>query len=163
MAVRRLGSSRMPSRSSTGGSAAAAEGAHPGHQLAQVERLRQVVVGAEVEPLDPVGDRTGGRQHQHPGTGVAGHDLPAHFVAGHARQVAVQDDHVVAGDRQVFQRVGTVQNDVDRQPRPAQPRPDRPGQHREVLDDQHPHLAPPSSRRPPPACQAAGVAAVTPG
>ena len=44
-----------------------AQGPDPGHQPGEVERLGQVVVGAQAQPLDPVGDRTAGGQHQYPG------------------------------------------------------------------------------------------------
>ena len=47
----------------------------PGHQLAERERLAQVVVGAQGQSVDPVVDRARGGQHQDPGRGgLAGQD-----------------------------------------------------------------------------------------
>ncbi len=47
---------------------------HAGQQLAQRERLHEVVVGAVVEPGDAVLDTAPRREHQHPGqpTGIGG-------------------------------------------------------------------------------------------
>ena len=67
--------------------------------------------------------------------------LPADLVAVHAGQVPVKHDHVVPGDGQVLERVVAVQGDVDRHPLPAQPGPDRPGEHLEILRDQHSHAS----------------------
>ena len=72
----------------------------------------------------------------------AGRDPAAHLVAVHAGQVPVEHDHVVTGDREMLERVVAVQHDVDRHALAAQPGADGPGQHLEVLDDQHPHEAP---------------------
>ena len=69
----------------------------------------------------------------------AGDDLPADVVAVDAGQVPVEHDDVVAGDGEVLERVGAVQDDVDGHALAAQPGPDRPGQDLEVLDDKHPH------------------------
>ena len=48
----------------------ALEGADPGEQLAEVERLHEVVVGARVEAVDPVRRRVAGGQHQDRGRPV---------------------------------------------------------------------------------------------
>ena len=71
-----------------------------------------------------------------------GDDPPAHLVAVHAGQVAVEDHHVVAGDGQPLQRVVAVEDHVDGHALAAQPGADGAGQDLEVLDDQHPHAAP---------------------
>jgi hypothetical protein len=54
-------------------------------------------------------------------------------------QVPVQRHDVVAGGGQVIERVVPVKDHVDGHALPAQPGPDRGGQHLEVFDDQHPH------------------------
>lgn len=51
---RRVGGSTAPTQ----------DGAQPGAQFAQVERLAHIVVGAEFEPDHPVHDLVGGGQHQ---------------------------------------------------------------------------------------------------
>ena len=72
-----------------------AERVHSRDQLGERERLGQVVVGAETEAVDPVADARRGRQHDHPSGAARRDDLPAHVVAVHHRQVAVQDHDVV--------------------------------------------------------------------
>ena len=60
---RAVSSSRSPTASTGGGRAGVApqQRAHPGQQLGEGERLHQVVVGAVVEPGDPVVERCRGR------------------------------------------------------------------------------------------------------
>ena len=71
-----------------------------GHQLGEVERLGQVVVGAAGQPVDLVGQRCRWRSASAPGSSTPEATISrAQLVAGHARQVAVEHDHVVAGDR----------------------------------------------------------------
>ena len=70
---------------------------------------------------------------------MLGDERPADIVAVYARQVPVQHDDVVAGDGKMFERVGPVEGDVDRQTLSAQSGPDRRGQD---LDDlQRPALS----------------------
>ena len=65
----------------------------------------------------------------------------------HAGQVPVEHHDVVAGRRQVLERVGAVEDHVDRHALAAQPGPDRAGQDLEVLDDQHSHASTMPGRR----------------
>jgi hypothetical protein len=58
-----------------------------------------------------------------------------------ARKVAVENDDVVAGNGKVEERVVALERDVDCHPFAAQAGRDRPGQHFEVLNDQHLHRA----------------------
>jgi hypothetical protein len=108
---------------------------------AERERLGHVVVGAEGQPLDPVGDGAAGGEHEHPGQRALGGKLAAQLVAGHAGQVAVEHDHVVAGDRGLLVPVHPVVRDVDRHALAAQPPGHRVGQSGLVLHHQHPHAS----------------------
>ena len=77
---------------------------HPRHQLLERKGLDQVVVGARGQALHPGGHLGGGGQHQHPHVRPGRHHRPAHVVAVHHRQVAVQHQHVVVVDAQPLQR-----------------------------------------------------------
>ena len=63
--------------------------------------------------------------------------MAADIVAVDAGQIPVQDDHVVAGDREAHEGVGAVEYDIHRHALAAQPGSDRAGQDLEVLDHQH--------------------------
>ncbi len=83
-----------PDRAAGGGGAPPQQRAHAGQQLAHRERLGDVVVGAEVEPQDPVHLGAPRRQDQHRGV-VAGPPQPAEqLVAVEAREHDVEDDQV---------------------------------------------------------------------
>jgi hypothetical protein len=71
------------------------ERAQARQQLGERERLGQVVVGAGVEPRDPVGHRVARRKHEDgaPSTGLA--QPPADLEAVDVWQHQVQDDRVV--------------------------------------------------------------------
>jgi hypothetical protein len=120
---------------------AAQQGPHPRLELVEVERLDQVVVGALVQPEDPVAGGVAGGQHQHPGrlAGVVGPDAPDHLDAVEAGQVQVQADHVVVVDAHLVDRLLAVVGDVDGVALPTQAARDRVGQVGLILDDQHPH------------------------
>ena len=60
---------------------AAGERADPRDELGERERLRQVVVGAEAEPVDAVLDRARGGQHQHARPAPAADERAADVVA----------------------------------------------------------------------------------
>ena len=116
------------------------ERADPRDQLGEPERLGQVVVGADRQPLDEVLECPRRGQHQDPGLRPLAADRAAHVVAVEARQVAVEHEHVVADDPRLDQRVGSVRREVDGHPLPPQPARDRIGQPPFVLCDQHAHL-----------------------
>ena len=61
-----------------GDTAAPQQGAHPGEELVERERLDEVVVGAGVEPGDAVGDLVASGQHQHRRVIAAVAQDPAH-------------------------------------------------------------------------------------
>ena len=61
----------------------------PGHQLGQVERLDQVVVGARVQPADPVLHIIEGGQHEDGSPAAA----DAQLIAD-GKPVGVREHHV---------------------------------------------------------------------
>ena len=118
---------------------AAAERPDPGQELTEGERLGQVVIGPEVEAVDPVVHRGGGRQHQDPGRGRARHQARAHRVAVHPGQVAVQHDDVIRGERGDLHGRLAVVGDVDRHALVPQALRDPVGQHLLIFHHQHSH------------------------
>ena len=103
-------SSRSAKRSvPAAGVAAAQQRAQPGLQLAQGERLDQVVVGARVEPGDAVVDRVARREHEDGGA-VAGRAQPAaHLEPVDARHRHVEHDRVdVVADEVVERRAAVL-------------------------------------------------------
>ena len=76
---------------------AAQQRANAGEQLFERERLRQVVVGAGVEPFHPVLDLGARGQHQHRQPAPLAPQGAADLEAVHARHEHVQDDRVRLG------------------------------------------------------------------
>jgi hypothetical protein len=118
---------------------APAQGPDAGHQFGEIERLRQVIIGAQPEALDPVPNRPGRGQHQHPALGSARGKDPADVIAVRAGQVPVQHHHVIAVDRCVIEGCVAVQGHVDGHALAAQPGGHRPGQELVILGYQHSH------------------------
>ena len=82
----------------------------PGDELGEDEWLAEVVVCAELQPVNPVLDLGGGGEHEDPGAGAG--EGPTHLVTVHDRQVAVEHDDVICrlrgrleGGRAVVHRV----------------------------------------------------------
>lgn len=123
---------------------AAIERGHPGDQLGERERLREVVISPQKQTVDAILDRAGRRQHEHPG-GVAGAVQAAtQLVAMQARKVSVQDDDVVGRRRRLLEPAQPITGDVHRPAPVAKALGDRVGQVDLVLHDQQPHDEPAS-------------------
>ena len=110
---------------------------HARDELGEHERLAEVVVRAQLQPVDPVLDLGGGGEHEDPRAGAG--ERPAHLVTMHDRQVAVEHDHVIRRPRGGLQRRRAVVDGVHGHPRLTQPLSDPAGKRRMVLDHQHPH------------------------
>ena len=108
-------------------------------ELGEGERLAQVVVGAEGEALDALGDGGRGGEHEDPRRALLADEPAADVVAVDDRQVAVEHDGVVVDDRGAAQRRRAVERDVDRAAGLAQAARQRVGEQRLVLGDQHAH------------------------
>jgi hypothetical protein len=76
------------------GRAATVQGAQPSFELIEVERLGQVVVGAAVEPDDPVADRAARSQDQHRRRQAAAAGLFQHLQSIHAGERQVQQHDI---------------------------------------------------------------------
>jgi hypothetical protein len=84
------------------------------HELLQLERLGEVIVGAELEPRGLVVEPVGGREHQDRHAAAGGDDAPGDLVAGRAGDVAVEHRDVVGVHAQQLQRAVAVAGDVGR-------------------------------------------------
>ena len=120
------------------------QGAYARHQLGKRERLSEVVVGAELQTVDPLLDLGSGREHQDARSGAG--QRAAHLVTVDDGEVPVEHDHVVrrAGGR--LGGGGSVEHRIRGDPCLLQPLSDPAGQRHVVLDHQHSH--PHSMRRP---------------
>ena len=112
---------------------------HPGDELADAERLGQVVVGAALETDDGVGLLAAGGQHQHRGVdvGPAAPQRLAHGDAVHAGQHQVEHHQVEAGRGQPGEGLAAVAHVHRLQPFEAEVQPDQLTDVRVVLDDQN--------------------------
>ena len=87
--------------------------AHARHQLAQGERLDEVVVRAGVQAGDAVVDLLARGEHQHRRAVAALAHTPAHFQAVEHRHRDVEDDRVVGALAEALQRVAAVAGERD--------------------------------------------------
>ena len=119
--------------------APAVECSEPEHELSELERLGEVVVGAELEPGGLVVEPVGRGEHEDRHAAAGGDDAFGDLVAGGAGDVAVEDGDVVGVDAQQLQSGVTVTGDVGRDRFQAQPIADGLCHVGLVLDDQHAH------------------------
>ncbi|CDN45284.1 hypothetical protein BN871_HA_00060 [Paenibacillus sp. P22] len=82
---------------------AAQQRAHPREQLLERERLHQIIVRAEIEPLHAVMDIVLGGQHQDRHGAAAFPDAPAYFPAVHLRHHDIKDQQLRIGSEQRLQ------------------------------------------------------------
>ncbi len=105
-----------------------------------MERLWEVVVGAELEPSDAVLGGAGGREHQDHRRVFAGGDELAELIAVDAGEVAVEDDDLVWVDVELRRGFVAVVGDIRGDPLVAEPFGNPVCVAGHVLDDQDPHL-----------------------
>ena len=102
-------SSSKVERFGVGGARAAPEQcAQPRLQLAHVERLDEVVVGAGVQAVDPVADRVARGEHEDRHAVAGRAQPPRHLEAVDVRQADVEHHGVRRGRRHLGQRVLAV-------------------------------------------------------
>ncbi len=82
-------------------------------ELADIERLDQVIVGTEVEALHPFFGRAARRQDQHGRPVLPGPHGAQHVEPIHLRQVQVQDDQIEALGRGDGMRGSAIIHHVD--------------------------------------------------
>src|SRR6266403_774748 len=86
---------------------AAQNRANPGHQLARIEGLAQVVIGPELQAHDPVDVIPARREHQD-GRFVGCSELPQYVEAADARQHHIENQNFKIIGFQLFQSVAAV-------------------------------------------------------
>ena len=87
----------------------------PRDELAEVEGLDEVVVGAHLEAADPVLDVVERGEHEHREPRVAAAQLPADLVAVVTRQQHVEDHRVVVAGGGLVERVVAGVREIDRE------------------------------------------------
>ncbi len=127
--------------------APAVERPQPQDEFAQLERLGEVVVGAELEPGDLVVEPLGRGQHEDGHPAARGDDVPGDLVTRRPGDVAVEDGDVIGVDAQQFQGGVAVTRDVGGDGVQAQTVADGLRQKGFVLDDQHAHAPHATNRR----------------
>ena len=119
--------------------APAVERSEAEHELLELERLREVVVGAELEPCGLVVEAVGSGQDEDRHAAAGGDDASRDLVAGGPGDVPVEDGDVVGVDAQQLQSGVAVTGDVGRDRFQAQAIADGFCHVGLVLDDQHTH------------------------
>jgi hypothetical protein len=129
--------------------AAAEQGADSREQLLERERLRQVVVRAGIEALDPVLDLRPRREHQDGQAAASPADRAADLEAVHARHQDVEDDRVRLGlGLEARQRIAAVLGELDLVPLELERAAQRLAHRPLVVDGEDPHDLPPFTRPP---------------
>src|SRR5207253_1236677 len=80
--------------------APAVERSETEHELSELERLSEVVVGAELEPCGLVVETVGGREHEDRHAAAGGDDAFGDLIAGGSGDVSVEDGDVVGIEAQ---------------------------------------------------------------
>src|SRR5690349_10863740 len=109
------------------------------HELSELERLREVVVGPELESGRLVVETVGSREHEDRQVAAGGDDPPGDLVSGGTGNVAIEDGDVVRVDAQQLQSGVAVGSDVCCDRFQTEAVADGFRQIRLILDDQHAH------------------------
>ena len=93
----------------------AKQGAHSRHELRDVERFREVVVGARIQPPNAIAHQAARREHQDRSVQAEAPHLATHAVAVHVWQHHVKDQRVVGYRADSRQRANAVHRHVGRE------------------------------------------------
>ena len=113
-------------------------GADAGRELAQRERLRQVVDRAGVEAADAILDLPAGGEHDHRQRRLGVVDQLEHLEAAASRQHHVEHDEVDCVPERLVGAGGAVERGVDLEAMRAEPAFQEVDDSRLVLDDEDP-------------------------
>ena len=116
-----------------------AERVDPRDQLREVKRLGQVVIRAQIQPVDAVIGRACRGQHQDPRAARAAGQPRAHIVAVHHWQISIEHDDVIGRQPGLVQSDRAVAGHVHGDSLVSQTRGDGLGHHLVILHDQHAH------------------------
>jgi hypothetical protein len=108
-------------------------------ELSELEGLREVVVGADLEPGDLVVETVGSGEHEDRHAVAGGDYALGNLVAGRSRNVSVEDGDVVGVEAQELEGAVAVTRDVGCDRFQAQAIADGFCHIGLVLNDQHPH------------------------
>ena len=112
---------------------------HPGRELGEVERLREVVVRARVEPTHRVDDLVPGREHEHRRHVALFAHLPAHIGAVTVGKAEIEDHRVVRHGRDRMACIECRGDEVDRVAFLGQPAHDDRAERPVILHHEHTH------------------------
>src|SRR5581483_1881265 len=112
------------------------------HELVERERLREVVVGPEVEAPQLRGQLGTCREDEHREVGPRLAYLGQQAQAVDARQQQVEDDELVRSAERELEPCRPVLGGVDHEPLGLEPQPEEIQDPRLVLDDENPHPRP---------------------
>ena len=93
---------------------APSERPHPSHELGKLKGLRQVIIRAELEPVDFFLGASGSRDHQNRRSLFAQIQEPAHLIAAHPGNIAVEQHDLVVIDVDGGNRITAIGDSVGR-------------------------------------------------
>ncbi|HYX86131.1 MAG TPA: hypothetical protein VE777_14250 [Gaiellales bacterium] len=114
--------------------AATAESSQTSDQLHQRDGLAHVVVGAEVQPENPISKRIGCREHEEFARRLLGAQPSTDLIAVDLGEVAIEDDHVVAAAGGHSKRPVAIVGEINRKAVAAQAASQRASQSDLVFD-----------------------------
>ncbi len=108
-------------------------------ELAEIEWLREIIVGTGIQSRDAIGDGIARRQHQDWRPDATAPQFATDRQSIHARQHDIEHDGVVAVHRGLHERVAPVARDIDGVGDFAQPPRDDTREFRIIFDNEETH------------------------
>ena len=118
----------------------ATERRHPSYQFSHRKRFRQVIIGAQGEPVHPIVQLTARRQNQDAAIDVRFTQAPQHFEAVDGGQHHVEDDETISRRARFTQRRLAIMRNSHVVPGIGQGTRDVPSQPNFIFYDQNAHI-----------------------